>query len=280
MIHGFRQGRDRISQPAAAGIQPLHKAFRRRIRELQTKGSNTVPGLRNVPGIPDYSGQNFPPGHHQHGPGFDANHLRIAVQTDIPAALQLILTENMMGGKEFYILLRRHARQGIDRGIQADQATALRFLQPLSGVVVAVKDDPLVLPDVPDNQVMKDVPETVLIRPCRLQLIGKLAQALRDDGIQNHIGRGNGSGGAEGTELELVAGKGKGRRPVPVRRILRELRQHVDPNGHIRLLPAAVVRAAFQGFEDLGQLIAQKNRDHSRRGFKSAKSKIIAGAGH
>ncbi len=60
-----------------------------------------------------------------------------------------------------------------------------------------------------------------------LQPVCGLFELLRHDGVQCNVGARDGIGGAHHTELELVAGEGKGRGPVPVGHIRIEIRQGV-----------------------------------------------------
>ena len=51
---------------------------------------------------------------------------------------------------------------------------------------------------------------------------------FRHDGVEHDVRPGNGSDGAQHTELEFVAGEGKGRGTVPVGGILGKLGQNMD----------------------------------------------------
>ena len=181
-----------------------------------------------------------------------------------------------MNAEKLDILFRRIAGQGVHGGIQPQQSPLLRLGDPFRRVIVTVKDDPAMLPDVPDDQIMERFPE--ILR--RLQLIRELAKAFGHDGIQNHIRRGNGGAGAQHAEFELVAGKGEGRSPVPVGGILREFGEHMHADGHIRLFPAAVNRSLLQGVQDFRQLIPQEDGDDRGRRFVAAQPQIVSGTGH
>ena len=64
-----------------------------------------------------------------------------------------------------------------------------------------------------------------------LQDIRRFLKGLCHNGIQHHIGGGNGVGGAHHTEFKFIVGKCKGRGPVPVCGILIKIRKcgHAGP---------------------------------------------------
>ena len=57
-----------------------------------------------------------------------------------------------------------------------------------------------------NNQIMQGGAEIIRL----FQFIREEAQAFRDDCIQDYVRIRNGGGGTQGTELKLVARKGKG----------------------------------------------------------------------
>ena len=80
------------------------------------------------------------------------------------------------------------------------------------------------------------------------QNIRKLPELFRNNGVKNDIRPGNGHSGSEHTELEFIAGKGKGRGPVPVGGILGEIGQRVDPCRHDIPFFWIILCAAFNCF--------------------------------
>ncbi len=79
--------------------------------------------------------------------------------------------------------------------------------------------------------------------------------------FKRHIGTGDGLGRADHPELELVAGKGKGRGPVAVGIVLGQIRQGIDADlrGTGSRLPCGNLLTLGQAFQDIGQLIAQED---------------------
>ena len=113
-----------------------------------------------------------------------------------------------------------------------------------------------------------------------LQLIGKLAQGLGDDGIQNVVGAGDIQRRAQHAELKLIAGKGKGGGSVAVCGVLGKAGQHIHPYAHLALALFAVGAPCLQSVQKLCQLIAQKHRDDGRRGLVGAQAVVVARGGH
>ena len=105
-------------------------------------------------------------------------------------------------------------------------------------------------------------------------------QRLRDRRVEHDVRAGDTVGGTEHPELKLVAGESKRRRPVAVRRIFREFRQYVHAELHQRFFGRVVRLVAFDGLEDGGQFIAQKNRNDGRRRFVRAQSVVVARGCH
>ena len=88
------------------------------------------------------------------------------------------------------ILFGRIAGKRVHCGIQERQPAFCSFIPPFVGIVVPVEYNPFVLFDIPDDQVVQC--RTEIVR--RFQLIGKLAQAFRNNRIQYDIRIGNGCG--------------------------------------------------------------------------------------
>ena len=124
-----------------------------------------------------------------------------------------------MLGKQRDIFLADKQRQGIDRGFQIQKPALFRLGDPFFRIVVAVEDDALMLPDNPLNEGFQ---RSLKIRGS-FQLVGKLRQRFRNNGIENQVGAGDGEGRNQHAELEFIAGKGEGRGPVPVGGVLAEM---------------------------------------------------------
>ena len=110
-----------------------------------------------------------------------------------------------------------------------------------------------------------------------LQPVGELAQFLGHDGVQHHVGAGDGLGGAQHTEFELVAGKGQRRGAVAVRGVLGNVGHGIDANAQLLLGDIHVLRALNDRVQNGRQLITQKNGDDGRRGLIAAQAVVVAG---
>ncbi len=99
----------------------------------------------------------------------------------------------------------------------------LGLVDPGVVIAVAVEDDALMLGEDPADQLLQVRLEVLGV----LQLVGELLQLLGHDGVQGDVGAGDGLGGAQHPELELVAGKGHGRGAVAVGVVLPDGGQHV-----------------------------------------------------
>ena len=112
------------------------------------------------------------------------------------------------------------------------------------------------------------------------QLVCRLTEGLRHDGVQGGVGVGDGVGGAHHAELELVAREGKGGGAVAVGGILLD-----DGNrGHTGIQSAGGeqldgVRVGDNLAHHIVQLIPQKDGDDSGRGLLGTQTVLIAYAG-
>ena len=113
-----------------------------------------------------------------------------------------------------------------------------------------------------------------------LKLVGVLPQRLCNSGVQNDVRVGNGRGGAEHTELKLVAGKGKWRGAVAIGRVLREFRQDVDADLQKLLLLRVIGRVGFDRVQNLRQLRAEEHGHDGGRRFVRAQPVVVARRGH
>ena len=165
----------------------------------------------------------------------------------------------------------------VRRGTQVQQATDLgSLLDPGIVIAVAVENDTFVLLDGLPDQTMQCCVKVLGL----LQLVRVLTQRLRHGGVEHDVAAGNGVGGAQHTELELIAGERKGRCPVPVGSITQELGQHMGSQLHHGLFRAAVRLIFLDGIQNSRQLIAQKDGYHRGRRLVGAQTVIIAGGGH
>ena len=82
------------------------------------------------------------------------------------------------------------------------------------------------------------------------QNVGELAQLLGHDGVQHHIGAGDGLRGAQHTELEFVTGKGQGRGAVAVCGVLGYLRKGIYADGKLFLGDVHILSALNDGIKN------------------------------
>ena len=181
-----------------------------------------------------------------------------------------------MAGEELHVLLIQVAGHAVGSAHQIGQAPAFRLPQPGLVIAVAVEDDALVAAD--------DLPDKVVEGGLKvlglLQSVGILAQGLGHGSVQHHIGAGDGGRGAQHTELELVAGEGKGGGTVAVGGVLGELGQHVDAHLYELLLLAAVGLLGLYGLEYSLQLLPQEDAHHGGGRLMAAQTVVVAGGGH
>ena len=181
-----------------------------------------------------------------------------------------------MAGEQLDVLGTHIVGHAVRRGLQVQQPPVFRLLHPGLVIAVAVEDDALVAADhVPDQVV-----EGGLKILCLLQHIGVLPQRLGHRGVQHHVGAGDGSGGAQHPELELVAGEGEGGGAVAVGGVLGELGQHVDAHLDQFFLHAAVGFILLDGLQDALQLLAQEDTDNGGGRLAGAQPVVVAGGGH
>ena len=96
-------------------------------------------------------------------------------------------------------------RQSVDRRRQIVQSPFFGLLHPLVRIVVAVKNDTLMLFDTAADQRVQCF---IKRRRC-LQLIGKTGEDLSDNRIENDVRSGNRQTRPRHPELEFVPGKRK-----------------------------------------------------------------------
>ena len=97
------------------------------------------------------------------------------------------LGEDLVPGKQIDVFLADVMRQRIHGGTQIVKPAGRRFLHPFVRIVVAVEDDALMCGIILHDEIMQRRFKVLAL----LQLIGKLAQGLGDDGIQNVVGAGD-----------------------------------------------------------------------------------------
>ena len=113
-----------------------------------------------------------------------------------------------------------------------------------------------------------------------LQLVGVALQFLCNGGVQDGVGITQVLSGTGHTELELVAGEGKGRGTVAVGGILAELGQDINAQIHLHLDGACVGGIGCDSIDDSFQLFAHEDGNDSRRCLIGTQTVIVAGSGN
>ena len=89
--------------------------------------------------------QNFFICHIDHGQRFHVQGLTVVFQRDLEARLQFSMGKDVMFVEYSHILLCQISRQCINGGLHVEQTTAGRLFHPFLRIVVAVKDNSLVI---------------------------------------------------------------------------------------------------------------------------------------
>ena len=181
-----------------------------------------------------------------------------------------------MLGEQVDVLALNVGRHTVHGVAQIGEPAAFRLLYPRLIVAVAVENDALVRGEGVVQQGLQGGLE--VFRP--LQNIGELPQLLCHDCVQHHIGAGDGLGGAEHTELKLVAREGEGRGTVAVCGVLRYLGQGIHADSEPLFGDVHILRALHDGVENGGQLIAQKDGDDGGRSLVATQAVVVAGVGY
>ena len=182
-----------------------------------------------------------------------------------------------MSGEKLHIFLRQDLGQAVRGGGQVVETSFLGFCHPFLGVAVSVEDHFFMLFDGPLDQFMDRLLHVFWSGSG--QFPGELGQGFRYSSVQDDVGRGYGSRGAQHAEFEFISGKGKGRSPVPVCIVLDKVGQHMGAGLQLDSLVFSKISVVLDGFQDGGQLIPQENGDDGRRSLVSSQPVVVAGAG-
>ena len=114
---------------------------------------------------------------------------------------------------------------------------------------------------------------------CLLQDVTGIRKRLGRNGVQDDIRFRDGITGSDHPEFKLVARKGKGGRPVPVRGILVQLRQSAGCAQPLAFLAAGRRSGADKLLHDILQLFSQKDGYNGRRRLIGSQTVVIARIG-
>ena len=178
--------------------------------------------------------------------------------------------------EEVHVFLGGVDRQSVRCGFQVAEAPLFCFCDPGVIISVAVEDDPLVV----GKDLFDELFQIRLEILGLFQLVGKLLQFLRHDGVQSNVGTGDRLAGAKHPELKLIAGEGHGRGAVPVRVVLGNGGHGVHADLEGALAGLLELRTADDGLHDGIQFVTQEDGEDCGRCFGSAQTVIVAGKCH
>ena len=186
------------------------------------------------------------------------------------------LCKHAVAGDKLDVLRQQIGLHSLGSGGQVAQTSSCGLLLPFLGIAVAIEDNAPVVRQGLANQLLQGCFKILGL----FQLIGKAAQLFGHNGIQSDIGTGDGLGGAQHTQLELVAGEGQGAGTVAIRGVLGNGGHHVHANAQQALFRLRIVGPIDDGLDHGIQLIAQEDGNDGRRRFVGAQAGIVAGRGH
>ena len=146
-----------------------------------------------------YGGQDLPPQHIRHGPGLDGQDRGVVLDVNLRTGVDLLFRVNPMLDEEVHVFLGGVDRQSVRCGFQVAEATLFRLGDPGVIISVAVENDPLMV----GKDLFDELFQIRLEILGLFQLVGKLLQFLRHDGVQSNVGTGDRLAGAKHPELKL-----------------------------------------------------------------------------
>ena len=210
--------------------------------------------------------------------GLHLDRQAVLLGVHLETALQLNGAEHVVAGEEVADGGTLQHRQGIRGGAQVLQTALLDgHFMPLAGVAVAAKDHVAVLLGDLLQHGHAGLLDALALGGAGLQLIGDPGQGIGENRVQHHQGASHGLAGADGAELEAVAGEGEGGGAVAVAGVLGELRQAVDAQTHHSAGGRALELTSLDLVEDVLELATEVDRDDRRRRLVGTEAVVIAG---
>ena len=216
--------------------------------------------------------------HIQHGQGFNVQGLVVQFVLDLAAGQHFRLGKDAVLHHQVHVLLAGHAGQGFRRGFIVIQPALRRFFHPGVGVAVAVEHDALMIQVDFFYQFFHGGVQ--FFRRGAFQLIRHPLQFFCHNSVQIGVGTGQAGLGTCHAEFKLVAGKGKGRRPVAVCVIFAHRGQGVAAEFHLDMTVGFILLPGSNGLQHPGEFCAQEDADDGRRRFVGSQTVIVACAGH
>ena len=160
------------------------------------------------------------------------------------------------------------------------QAALAGFLLPFLRVPVAVEDDPLVLLYQLDEELFDRRRKLLPFLEPFLELGRAVIERISDGEVQHDVGERNALVRRHRAELELVAGEGKRAGAIAVAGVARQLGQHVHADVEdATALGGLGAARLLHLLEDVGEHVAEEDRNDRRRRLVGPEAVIVPGAG-
>ena len=137
-------------------------------------------GARHLVGVGTHGRRDLALGHVAHRAALDVEELGVLLELDLVAALHLDRGHDVELLEQVEVLLVDHGRGGIHRGLEVEQPAALRLVEPLVGVAVAVEDDALMCGERGAHPGKRGLLEVLRAVDCLREVL----EGLRDGGVE------------------------------------------------------------------------------------------------
>ena len=213
--------------------------------------------------------------------GLGVDVLAVPLHVDLVATAKLTLRQDSVLLEQGDVRRRGKHGEGVGRGLEIRQPTLLRLVVPILRVAIAVEDHSLVLGDDLLEELLDRLRELHHVAAGGLfELVGDVVEALGDDRVERDERPSDRLSRPDRAELELVAGKGERARAVAVAGVLRQAGQRVDADGEGATRLRAGRLPLLDLLEDVGELLAEEDRDDRRRGLVGPEAVVVAAVGH
>mgnify|MGYP002624187126 CR=1 FL=1 len=187
------------------------------------------------------------------------------------------LAQHVVLSKQLSGFLRFKERQGVGGRFEVRQTAFGSFFVPGLGIAIAIKDDCFAFRVDGFYEFLNRGAHFFRRRRLLAFEEGRaVVKRLGHNRIECDERSGDRLAGTDRTELETVTGKRHRAGPVTVAGVARNRREHVHADVHGLLLRAE--RFPFgDGFQDLGEFVAQEDRQDRGGGFVGAEAMIVRG---
>ncbi len=184
--------------------------------------------------------------------------------------------KNAVPLKQTDIFVFNVVRQAVHGAAQIQQSAFFRFIHPFRCIVVSIENDAFVVM----NRIFYNLVQRAFKIVGFFQFVGKLPQFICNSGVQHHIWAGKRRGRSNHAEFKLVASEGERGSAVAVGCVFGEAGKNIAADFHKHFVFLHIRLSAFNGFQNVGQFVAQKHGYNSRRRFICAQTVVIARACH